>query len=178
MDTVDAIKTRRAAKGFSSLPVTKEALLKLVDLARYSPSGGNRSAWQFVLITERKALDQLSETHRYCQWFKSAPAGIAIMIDPKSTKYWLEDCSVAAQTIWLAAQSFGLAVGWAAMHQSDSVEESERRQRLVRGILSIPETLCVPMVLGVGFHKAPLPEKKRPSLDDIVSWESYSKRRP
>ncbi len=176
MDTIEAIRSRRAAKEFSSSPVEKEMLLKLVDMARYSPSGGNKNAWQLVLITGREALDKLSGTHPYCQWFSSAQAGIAIVIDPKSTRYWLEDCSVAAYTIWLGATNLGLVAAWAAMHQADNKEESERRQHFVRKILSIPETLYVPMVLGIGFRKAPVPEKKRPSPEDLVFWERYGKR--
>ncbi|MDZ4246408.1 MAG: nitroreductase family protein, partial [Dehalococcoidia bacterium] len=62
MDTIKTIRSRRAAKEFSSSPVYEETLLNLVDLARYSPSGGNKNSWQFVVITSRKNLDRLSET--------------------------------------------------------------------------------------------------------------------
>ncbi|MDZ4246140.1 MAG: nitroreductase, partial [Dehalococcoidia bacterium] len=79
-------------------------------------------------------------------------------------------------TIWLGATSLGLATAWAAMHQADNEAESERRQHFVRETLSIPEKLYVPVVLGIGSHKAPLPDKERPPLDTLVSWETYDKK--
>lgn len=44
-----------------------------------------------------------------------------------------------------------LGAAWAAMYQSENLEESARRQQFVRQILSIPDNLAVPMVLGVGY---------------------------
>ncbi|MBI2934434.1 MAG: nitroreductase family protein [Chloroflexi bacterium] len=176
MDIVEAIRSRRAAKAFSSDTVGKDTLVKLVDLARHSPSGGNKNAWRFVVITSRTALDRLSETHPHCKWFSSAPSGMAIAIDPKATRYWLEDCSVAAYAIWLAATGMGLAVAWSAMHQAGNQAESERRQRLVREVLAIPEELYVPVVLGIGFHASPPPPGQRPELETLVSWEAYGQK--
>ncbi|MBI4330820.1 MAG: nitroreductase family protein [Chloroflexi bacterium] len=178
MEIMEAIRTRRAAKGFLPVPVPREALIELIDAARYSPSGGNKNPWQFILVTQRKALNLLSETHPHCRWFNSAPAGIAIVVDPKSTRYWLEDCCVAASVIWLAATDRGLRLGWAAMYQLDSREESERRQRLVRRILAIPENLHVPIVLGVGQARDLPVHNPRPRVEDIVFWESYGKPSP
>lgn len=175
MDLFEAIYMRRSIKGFSSEAVPRETLLELVDAARYSPSGSNKNPWQFVFVTQRDTIEKLSQVQPYCRWLNAAQAAIAIVVDPKATRYWLEDCSLAAQTIWLAGVGLGLGLAWAAMHQSDNPTESERRQSLVRGLLAIPDTLYVPIVLGVGYPGAAPPEKKRPELDGIVSWEKYSR---
>ena len=110
----------------------------------------------------------------YCRWFSTAQAGIAIVVDPASSRYWLEDCSVAAYTICLGAMAYGLGVGWAAMHQSDDATESERRQQLVRELLAIPDTMNVPMVLAIGFPQARSAERKRGALESIIKWERYN----
>ncbi len=174
MDVTEALYTRRSIKNFSTTPVPREALLALVDVARYSPSGNNKNSWRFVLITQREALDRLSQAQPYCRWFSSAQAGIALVTDPGSTRYWLEDCCVAAYSICLAAMVRGLGVAWGAMYQSDNDVESDRRQRLVREILSIPDKLLVPMVMGVGYPQASPPERKRPDLEEIICWERYT----
>ena len=152
----------------------REALLELVDVARRSPSGVNKNPWRFVIITERNTLDNLSQAHPYCHWLSSAQAGIAIVADPASTQYWLEDCCIAAYSIWLAATAQGLGMSWGAMYQSDNAAESERRQGFVRKVLSIPDSMQVPMVLGIGYPQASPPEKKRPDLEEIVCWERYA----
>ncbi len=170
---IEALRARRSYKDFLDRPVPTDILSELVDIARYSPSGANKNTWRFIVITERQALDRLGETARTCSWLHSAQAAIAVIIDPASTRYWLEDCSVAAYSIWLAGEARGLGVAWAAMHQSDNIDESARRQKCVREILRLPDTLYIPMVLGLGYRKSPPAEKKRPELEDILAWETY-----
>src|SRR3972149_4829173 len=127
VNTIEALRTRRTNKKFRATPVPREILLELVDAARYSPSGANKNPWRFIIVTQRESLDRLSQAHSYCRWLEMAQAAIAIVVDPASTRYWLEDCSVAAYGIWLAARAHGLAMAWAAMHQADDLAESERR---------------------------------------------------
>ncbi|MDP2729541.1 MAG: nitroreductase family protein [Dehalococcoidales bacterium] len=170
---IEMLRGRRSCKDFLDTPVSPEILSELVDIARYSPSGANKNTWRFIIITERQTLDRLSETARTCSWLNSAQAAIAVVIDPLSTRYWLEDCSVAAYSIWLAAEARGLGAAWAAMHQGDKPEESVRRQKHVREILSIPDELAVPMVIGLGYRKSPPAERERPALEEIINWESY-----
>lgn len=173
MDTIEALRFRRSCKDFLETPVPAAILSDLVDVARYSPSGANKNTWRFVIVTERRALDRLSEVARTCTWLHSAQAAIAVIIDPASTRYWLEDCSVAAYTICLAGEARGLGVAWAAMHQSDNAEESARRQKAVREVLCLPDALYTPMIMGLGYRKSPPAEKKRPELNEIVYWENY-----
>lgn len=173
MDINDAIRSRRTIKDFALTPVTRETLLQLVEAARFSPSGGNKNTWHFVITTQRRTLDTLAETHPHCRWFLSSQAGIAFVVDPTSTRYWLEDCCVAATCMWLAATGMGLGVAWAAMYQADDREENNRRQRFVRRLLGIPPDLNVPIVLGLGFPKGTPPAKKRPSADELVFWDTY-----
>ncbi len=174
MEVIETIRKRRSVKEFTENTVSREVLEGLVDLARLSPTGANKNAWRFIVTQDRQILEQLGETHPYCSWLKKAPAGIAVMIDPTATRYWLEDCSVAATTIWLAATGQGLGVAWAAMYHNDNAEETDRRQKNVREALSIPEAIMVPVVLAIG-HPISQPEaKNRPQLTDIICWERYS----
>lgn len=173
MDITEALRTRRSIKNFSDKPVPPQILSELVDTARYSPSGGNKNSWHFVIVTERKTLDHLSQAHPHCRWFSSAQAGIAIVVNPSSTRYWLEDTSVAAYSICLAAMAHGLGVAWAAMYQSDNAAESERRQQFVREVLSVPNGLSIPMVLGLGYPQSSPPLRKMPALEEIIHREHY-----
>jgi len=173
MGVIEALRARRSCKDYLDTPVPADILSELVDIARYSPSGANKNTWHFIIVTERQALNRLSEIGRTCSWLASAQAAIAVIVDPASTRYWLEDCSVAAYTIWMAAEARGLGAAWAAMHQSDNAEESTRRQKAVRDILHLPDQLYTPMVMGLGYRKSPPAEKKRPALEEIIAWETY-----
>ena len=174
MELTDIFHKRRSTRDFSTTPVPRETLLQLVDVVRHSPSGTNKCPWHFVIVTERDTLHRLSQTHPHCRWLNSAKAGIAIVADPAITRYWLEDCCIVAYSIWLAATAQGLGVAWAAMYQSDNTLESARRQSFVREVLSVPNGFHVPVVLGIGYPKDQVPEKTRPSLEEIVHWEHYT----
>ncbi|MBI4282554.1 MAG: nitroreductase family protein [Chloroflexi bacterium] len=174
METLQVLQTRRSIKSFLPKPVPQDTLLKLIDVARYSPSGANRNPWRFVVTTQKDTLTRLGGIARTCSWLASVPAGIAIVADAAATRYWLEDCSIAAYTIWLTATDLGLGAAWAEMYQSDNSEESERRQNSVREILSIPDNLSVPMVMGVGYPDQPPAERQRLAVEDIIRWESYA----
>ncbi|MEK7353088.1 MAG: nitroreductase family protein [Chloroflexota bacterium] len=174
MELLQALQTRRSTKSFLAKPVTQETLTKLIDIARYSPSGANKNPWKFVVTTDKAKLTRLGEAHRACKWLASAPSAIAVVADPAVSKYWLEDSCVAAYSIWLAAMGFGVGAAWAAMYQSDTPEESERRQKYVREIFSIPDNLSVPMVMAVGYPDQPPAERKKMEAKDIISWERYN----
>ncbi len=170
---IDALRARRSCKDYLPNPLSPAILSELVDIARYSPAGANKNAWRFIIITQRHTLNRLSEIAGTCSWLASAPAAIAVTIDPASTRYWLEDSSVAAYTLWLAAEARGLGAAWATMHQSDNSAESERRQGLAREVLDIPEQLNIPMVMGLGYRKSPPAERKLTELKELIFWENY-----
>ena len=174
MDVIEALRTRRSTKNHSARVVSPQTLLELVDIARFSPSAANKNPWRFIIITRRSTLDRLSETQPHCRWLATAPAGIALAVDPNYTRYWLEDCCVAAYSIWLAAIGKGLGVAWAAIYQSDDAAESERRQKFVREVLSVPDGLNIPIVLAIGYPQTSPPERQMPTLEEVVHWESYS----
>lgn len=173
MDTIEAIRNRRSVRAFLPTPVPREKLEGLIELARLSPSGANKNTWRFLLITQRTSLERLSQTHGACKWLSAAQNGIAIVVDPASTRYWLEDCSVAAYTIWLAATAQGLGASWAAMYQGDNPDETKRRQQFVRETLGIPDNLMVPIVMAIGYPESQPPAKNRPEVKDIICWDRY-----
>ena len=174
MDIIEGLRSRRSTKGYSAKPVSRDTILGMVDAARFSPSGGGKNAWKFVIVTERDKIARLSQASPYCKWLASAQAAIAVVIDPKATRYWLEDCSVAAFAISIAALDMGLGTAWAALHQAGDDAEGQRRQGIVREVLGIPANLNVPMMLGVGYAEKQPGPKTVPRLADIVCWERYT----
>lgn len=61
MDTYDVMRTTFAARDFTNDPVSDETLFKLLDNARFAPSGGNRQGWQVLVIKDKTIRKQLKE---------------------------------------------------------------------------------------------------------------------
>jgi nitroreductase len=58
----DALRTTGAVREFTDEPVPDEVLARVLDTARFAPSGGNRQGWQVVVVQDagtRRALRDL-----------------------------------------------------------------------------------------------------------------------
>jgi nitroreductase/NAD-dependent dihydropyrimidine dehydrogenase PreA subunit len=55
------LRSRRSCRAFADKPVPREALEKLIDIARYAPTGHNSQNFQFVVIQDRQRIRTLAE---------------------------------------------------------------------------------------------------------------------
>jgi len=98
MGIIESIKTRRSIRRFKADEVSDELIGKLIDAARWAPSGGNAQPWVFIIIKD----PQLKEKIR---WFLADRALRYI----KSTegKKELEKLGLDAQAKWIDAIKSG-----------------------------------------------------------------------
>ncbi|MGB3920228.1 nitroreductase family protein, partial [Methanothrix sp.] len=61
MQALEAIKTRRSIRKFKPQEISKEIQRELLEAAMLAPSAGNEQPWQFVVIDERKILEQIPQ---------------------------------------------------------------------------------------------------------------------
>jgi nitroreductase len=52
MDVYDAMRTTFAAREFTADPVDEATLYRILDNARFGPSGGNRQGWRVIVIRD------------------------------------------------------------------------------------------------------------------------------
>jgi len=50
MDVIKAIKSRKTVRAFTSIPVSREILLELLDVAIKAPSWSNSQTWEFAVV--------------------------------------------------------------------------------------------------------------------------------
>lgn len=60
MNVVDAIKTRFSVRAYLDKPVEKELVYKILDIARFSPSGHNMQPWEVAVVMGKKK-EELSQ---------------------------------------------------------------------------------------------------------------------
>lgn len=64
MELYDVMRTTFAAREFTADPLPDETLVRILDHARFAPSGGNRQGWRVIVVRDpdtRKSLATLSE---------------------------------------------------------------------------------------------------------------------
>ena len=64
MDVFEAMSTARAIRRYTSDPISDEVLRRCLEAATWSPSGGNRQAWRFVVLRSPEVRAVLGQTYR------------------------------------------------------------------------------------------------------------------
>ena len=77
MELYDIMRTTFAARQFTDDPVPDSVIRKILENARFAPSGGNRQGWKVVIVRQASTRDSLASLIRpaYQQYFAQAKAG-------------------------------------------------------------------------------------------------------
>ena len=158
MDALEALFSRRSIRKFTAEPVTEETLQKIIEGAMSAPSAGNQQPWHFVVIKDRKLLDQIPAIHPHSLMCREALVAILICGDPTLEKhqgYWVQDCSAATENLLLSAHSLGLGGVWVGIYPR------EDRITGLRKLLHVPEHIFPFALVPIGH-----PAERKPARPD------------
>jgi nitroreductase len=60
MELFDVMHTTFAARDFTDDPLPNETLFRILDNARFAPSGGNRQGWRVLVVRDRRTREELA----------------------------------------------------------------------------------------------------------------------
>jgi nitroreductase len=60
-DLLDVMRSTFACREFTEEPVPDAALYRILDAARFAPSGGNRQGWRVVVVRDSKVRERMAE---------------------------------------------------------------------------------------------------------------------
>jgi nitroreductase len=60
MELYDAMTTTFSAREFTAEPLPDETLYRILDRARFAPSGGNRQGWRIIVVRDPKTREGLA----------------------------------------------------------------------------------------------------------------------
>lgn len=147
---------RRSIRKYTGKPVSNKNIEELLKAAMASPSAGNQQPWEFIVIKDKKILNEITKFHPYSQCLSEAPLAIAVCADLKKETnkgFWVQDCSAATENILIEAQHLGLGAVWLGIYPG------EDRIKELKKILNLPEEVIPLSLVSIG-HPA---EKKEPS---------------
>ncbi len=156
METSKAIIDRRSIRKYINKAVPAEMVDEFLKAAMYAPTARNYRPWQFIVVDERRALDDLSELHPYAKMMKEATLAILVCGDlsiEKEIGYLAVNCSAATQNILLSAYDQGLGSVWLG------VFPREVRMEEIQKYFSLPKHVVPISLIAIGW---PAEEKPRP----------------
>ena len=158
MDAVEAILSRRSVRRYTKEPVPEDTITEVLQAAMSAPSAGNEQPWHFVIINDRKILDEIPKVHPYSQSVRTASVAIAVCGDLDMEVYkgfWVQDCSAAAENILIAVRAKGLGAVWLGIHPiEDRVSGMQR-------LLKLPEHVIPLAVIPIGYPEEHKPQALR-----------------
>ena len=61
MEYSDVVRTTFAARNFTDEPLDDDVLYRILELARFAPSGGNRQPWKVVVVKDAESRKHVAE---------------------------------------------------------------------------------------------------------------------
>jgi len=177
------LKARRSIRIYKDEPIAKESIEKILDIARYAPSGINRQPVNWLVINNKERVHELgvsvvnwmeellktksplAESLHFDRLVESWKNGqdricrnapcVAIAYGIKDDPMVPQSCTIAATYLELAAFGFGLGACWAGYMQM-AVNMSENVGKLLG--LSSRATAGAAMILGYSkYHYSRIP---------------------
>jgi nitroreductase len=164
METFETISKRCSVREYSDKPVPKEMLEKLVDAGRRAPTARAIEPWEFVVVTERAALDYLASIIPTGPFLSQATACIVVFC--QDVKYFLEDGCAATENILLAAADLGLGTCWIAGDKKEYAPQ-------VGEFLKAPPGLKLISLIAVGWAAKRVRQFKKRKLPEVLHWEKF-----
>lgn len=158
MDAMQAILTRRSIRRYTKENVSDEIVKELLEAAMSSPSAGNEQPWHFVVIRDRKILDEIPNIHPYSGMLREAPLAILICGDESLQKYkgyWVQDCSAATENLLIAINAKGLGGVWLGVYPV------EDRVIGIRKLLNMPDNIIPFSLISIGYPAEQKPPANR-----------------
>ena len=79
MELRQALTTTGAVRDFAPDPVPDDVLHRILDTARFAPSGGNRQAWRVVVVKDRATRTRLRDLY-LTGWYEYLAMGAAGLV--------------------------------------------------------------------------------------------------
>lgn len=164
----DLAQLRRSHRKFTDEEIDAEDVRLIMRAALMSPTSKGQRAWQFVVVDDKMDLEKLSDAKDLGgQFIKGAPLAVVVLGDPVQNDCWVEGGSIAAISMQYQAEELGLGSCWVQM-RGRGLSDGTTADTVIRGILDIPENLCVLCVVAIG-HKA---DERKPQNEDKLKWEN------
>lgn len=158
----ELVRRRRSIRRYTDQRIDREILERIVKVGMFAPSSYGQNPVEFVVVEDREQLAAIAHAKRIgAPSVRAAAAAIVVIVDTSKGELWIEDSSVAAGYVLLAAEHYGLGACWNQIRDRDG-QKLPAGQEIAR-ILGIPsgyEVLCVIALGHAAEHKAPHTEEE------------------
>ena len=175
---IDLLRSRRSIRKYQDKPVEKEKVDLLMEAALRSPSSRGFNPWEFVVVDDPQTITRLSTAKPHgAAFLANAPLAIAVCGDPEKSDVWVEDVSIAAIILHLAATDLGLGSCWIQLRKRN-YDDATTAGDFAAEVMGLRQGLTVSAIMAIGYPaQQPAPHPMSSLQQDKVSVNRYGNRR-
>lgn len=164
--------TRRSVRSFTDKPVERKYIEKMLECARFAPSGHNMQTWRFTVIEDAEKIARLKELTKNVAAQKGTsfygfmnPKVLIVVSNDRRNVCAVHDSACAIENIMLAANSYGIGSCWLNSWIAISDEACIREEF---NAYKIPDTHIVYGIVALGYPNGSVktPAKK----NDVIVY--------
>ena len=176
MNVLEAIRTRRSVRAYSSQPIPPEVMERMRQALRFAPSACNYQPFCFIFVAEPELRGKLGHLANEQLWIADAPVIIVACALPEQAFKVMGgygnsaeiDAAIAIDHLTLAAVADGLGTCWIGAFKEAGVKE----------LLEVPAEAKVVAMTPLGYPASAgmnrsLDESERKSPAEIFSMDRY-----
>lgn len=176
MDFEKVVRERKSVRKYSPKKPSLDKVIQTIELARLAPAAGNQNVLKYILIDDKKTIDELAIASQQ-RFISQAGYVIAVVSDSKilkrsyndrGEKYTKHQAGAAIENLLLAITNNNLVSCWIGYFYDEKVKR----------ILEIPDDLEVEGLFPIGL-KVPGEnniQKRKPELDNILYFNKYNNK--
>ena len=167
MEFFNVLERRHSIRNFTSKPVEREKLDRIVAAANAAPSAANLQAYEIFVVTQVRDRAALSKAACAQGFVLVAPVSLVFCANParnerfgdrSRTLYSIQDATIACAYAQLAAAAQNVGSVWVGALDPDAVRE----------VVGASEELEPVSILTLGYAEGEPEIKERRPLDDLV----------
>ncbi len=165
---MNAIFKRKSIRSYKSKKVPDKLIKKILMAGMAAPSSWNSKPWFFIVIKERKTMDEIAERHGYANMCHEAYCAILVCANTENMKekeFFPQDCAAATENMLIEATHLGLGSVWIGIYPN------EDKMKLLRELTALPEKLIPFSLVVIGY-----PKEKKKSKKIYYSEKVYFER--
>ena len=196
MELTEAMRTAATIRRFRPDPVSDDLLYRVLDSARFAPSGGNRQGWHVIVVRDQALRTRLKELYlltwrpayqtqlvhavegnHYAEHLDELPVHLVVMVERAAllTPFPAlnESPFASGSSIYPFVQNLVLAIRSEGLGTSLTMllinEEAE-----VKRLLAIPDGFALAAHLGMGWPAQPhLTRLRRRRVEEFTSVDRF-----
>ena len=158
---------RRSIRRYTDRPIPEDVLTELLRAAMNAPSARNTQSWRFLVITDRKTLDDIPSLQPYTAMMRQAQAAIMVLGDRNAEVeegYLYVNCAAAIENLLVEAVHQGLGACWCAIApKPERIEGFSRYFRLDGAVLPVG-------IVALGWPAEGRPRTDQYGPDKVSFW--------